>query len=128
MKLIYVASPYAGDVKKNTEFAKRACRHVLLEQGHAFFAPHLLYPAILGDYKPEQRQLGLDMGLAILSRCDEVWCYGDHISLGMHFEIEEAGRLQIPVRRVRKQAGAFLISDPIPFAKADDPDLSMRMV
>lgn len=37
MKLIYVASPYAGDVEANTELAKRVCRHVM-EQGHAFCA------------------------------------------------------------------------------------------
>ncbi|XOQ47685.1 MAG: hypothetical protein ACFWUM_02070 [Eubacteriales bacterium] len=57
MKLIYVASPYAGDVERNTEFAKKACRHVMNE-GHAFFAPHLLYPAILDEHQPKQRQLG----------------------------------------------------------------------
>ena len=44
MKIIYVASPYAGDTQKNTEFAKKACRHVMNE-GHAFFVPHLLYPS-----------------------------------------------------------------------------------
>lgn len=127
MKIIYVASPYAGDVKKNTEFTKRACRYVL-EQGYAFFAPHLLYPTILDEHQPEQRQLGLDMGIAMLSRCDELWCYGDHISLGMHFEIEEADRLKIPVRRVREQAGTFIISEPMQFTKAEAPAPSMRMV
>lgn len=108
MKLIYVASPYTGDVKKNTEFAKEACRHVM-EQGYAFFAPHLLYPAILDDAKPEQRQAGLDMGLAMLERCDELWVYGGHISQGMMLEIEEAGRLGIPTRRVMEQENGFAI-------------------
>ena len=56
MKLIFVASPYAGDIEMNTEFAKDACRHVMNE-GHAFFAPHLLYPSILDDSKPEERRL-----------------------------------------------------------------------
>jgi hypothetical protein len=46
-------------------------------------------------------QLGLDMGLAMLSRCDELWCYGDHISPGMYLEIEEASRLGIPIDRVQ---------------------------
>jgi len=39
MNLIYVASPYAGDIERNTEFAKKACWFVMNE-GHAFFAPH----------------------------------------------------------------------------------------
>ncbi|WP_446676540.1 DUF7768 domain-containing protein [Sedimentibacter saalensis] len=48
MKLIYVASPYKGDIKKNIEYAKQACRYILNE-GNAFFCPHLLYPQILDD-------------------------------------------------------------------------------
>ncbi len=38
MKLIYVASPYVGDIEQNTEFARKACRHVMNE-GHAFLRP-----------------------------------------------------------------------------------------
>lgn len=72
MKLIYVASPYAGDVKKNIEFAKRACRYVM-EQGQAFFAPHLLYPQILDDTDPEERKTGIKLGLRMLEKCDELW-------------------------------------------------------
>lgn len=97
MKIIYVASPYAGDVKKNTEFAKQACRYVL-EQGHAFFAPHLLYPQLLYDESPWERQAGLDMGFAMLSRCDELWVCGNRISPGMAQEIEQAKTLGMPTR------------------------------
>ena len=80
MKLIYVASPYAGDVERNVEYAKQACRTVM-ESGHAFFAPHLLYPAVL-------------------HRCDELWAFGPCVSSGMQAEIAEAERLRIPVRRM----------------------------
>ncbi len=127
MKLIYMASPYAGDIEKNTEFAKRACRHVMNE-GHAFFAPHLLYPTILDEHQPEQRQLGLDMGIAMLSRCDELWCYGDHISLGMHLEIEEANRLGIPVRWVVEQENGFAIGGVKNNAQAATPVMAIGMV
>lgn len=47
MKLIYVASPYVGDIAENIQFAKEACQFVMNE-GHAFFASHLLYPQVLG--------------------------------------------------------------------------------
>ena len=127
MKLIYVASPYAGDIKKNIDFAKRACRHVMSE-GHAFFAPHLLYPQLLDDANPRERQAGLDMGLAILPRCDELWCYGDRISLGMHFEIEEASRLGIPVRRVAEQENGFVIGKVKSNEPTEAPALVMGMV
>ena len=96
MKLIYVASPYAGDVERNVEYAKQACRTVM-ESGHAFFAPHLLYPAVLDDAVPEERQTGIEMGLTLLHRCDELWAFGSVTSSGMQAEIEEAERLRIPV-------------------------------
>lgn len=99
MKLIYVASPFAGDMEQNIEYAKQACRAVM-ESGHAFFAPHLLYPSILDDTVPEERQLGIDMGLSMLSRCNELWVFGETISAGMQAEIQEAQRIGIPVRRM----------------------------
>ena len=126
MKIIYVASPYAGDIKQNTEFAKEACRHVL-SCGHAFFAPHLLYPAILDDGNPQERALGLSMGLAMLSRCDELWCYGDRISFGMHLEIEEAVRIGIPVRRVMEQENGFAVGRAKGTEPAEAPQQAMRM-
>ena len=127
MKLIYVASPYAGDIEQNTEFARKACRHVMNE-GHAFFAPHLLYPQLLDDSKPQERQAGLDMGLAMLPRCDELWCYGDRISFGMHLEIEEAVRIGIPVRRVMEQENGFAIGTAKGTEPAEAPQQAMRMV
>ena len=126
MKLIYVASPYAGDVQKNTEFAKEACRHAMSE-GHAFFAPHLLYPAILDDNQPQERQLGINMGLAMLSHCDELWCYGDRISHGMMEEIAEADRLGIPIRRVMEQENGFAIGKARSTVQAEAPAMAMGM-
>lgn len=110
MKQIYVASPYAGDIEKNTEFAKSACRFVM-NQGHAFFCPHLLYPNILDENNPKERQLGLDMGLVMLESCDELWCFGERISHGMMAEIEEAERLHIPTRRVMEYEQSFRVGE-----------------
>lgn len=91
MKLIYVASPYAGDIEQNTAFARKACRHVMNE-GHAFLRPSVISAARqvipIAGASGEQ-----DMGLAMLPRCDELWCCGDRISYGMHLEIEEAVRI-----------------------------------
>lgn len=99
MKLIYVASPYAGDIEQNVEFAKEACRFVM-DEGHAFFAPHLLYPQLLDDGNLEEREQGMEMGLAVLEKCDELWCFGERISHGMFMEIEQAKSLGMPIHRV----------------------------
>ena len=99
MKLIYVASPYKGDIKKNIEYAKEACRYVL-NQGNAFFCPHLLYPQVLDDNHPEERRLGINIGKEFLAKCDELWAFGGHISHGMFEEIEFARKIGIPVKRI----------------------------
>ena len=99
MKLIYVASPYAGDVEKNVAYARRVCREIA-EHGYAFVAPHLMYPEILDDAVPEERQAVIKMGLTLLQRCDELWAFGPVVSSGMQTEIAEAERLRIPIRRM----------------------------
>lgn len=98
-KLVYIASPYAGDVDANVEFARCACRYCI-EQGNVPIAAHLLYPQILNDKDPEQRKVGLILGRHIIKACQEMWVCGDIISLGMTGEINEAGKLGIPTLRI----------------------------
>lgn len=97
MKLVYICSPYAGDVENNVRFAKAACRYAM-KQGCAPIAVHLLYPQILNDAVPSERKAGIRMGLRVLASCEELWACGDTISHGMSCEIAKAGRLGIPVR------------------------------
>lgn len=98
MELIYVASPYAGDVEQNVENAKEYCRYVM-EQGKAPLASHLLYPQMLDDSSPAERGLGTRMGLELLARCDGLWAFGTP-SPGMEAEMAVAERLGIPVRQI----------------------------
>jgi hypothetical protein len=95
-KLALIASPYAGDVEHNIDMAKRYCRHAL-ESGCDFIAVHLMYPQVLNDANPEERQRGIRMGLRLLAECDELWVCGDKITEGMRTEIAEAQRLGIRV-------------------------------
>lgn len=98
-KLVYIASPYAGDVEKNMEFAKAACRYAVAK-GHTPIAVHLMYPRFLNDGDPEERSKGLRMGLRVLLSCDELWLCGEHLSIGMQEEKEFAEKLGIPIRMV----------------------------
>jgi hypothetical protein len=97
MKLVYICSPYAGDIENNVRFAKTACRYVI-EQGCAPIAVHLLYPQILNDAVPAERKAGIRMGLRVMASCEELWVCGDVISHGMSCEIAKAVRLGITVR------------------------------
>lgn len=99
MKLVYICSPYAGDIESNIRFAKAACRYAA-EQGCAPVAVHLMYPQILDDAVPAQRETGIRMGLRVLASCDELWICGSRISHGMSCEIAETERLGIPIRNI----------------------------
>jgi hypothetical protein len=102
VKLVYICSPYAGNTDQNIRFAKASCRYAA-SQGCAPIAPHLLYPQFLNDSVPSERDVGIRMGLRLLSPCDELWICGSRISAGMENEITEAKRLGIPVRTISAQ-------------------------
>lgn len=98
-KLIYIASPLSGDVERNLDFARQACRYAI-SQDVTPFAPHLLYTQMLDDSDPAERQLGIDMGNQMLEMCEELWRCGDRISAGMEGERKLAESLGIPVRQI----------------------------
>lgn len=99
MPLVYICSPYAGDVERNVENARRYCAFALA-QAALPVAPHLLFPQILGQEETEEtRDLALHMGLILLSKCKELWFFGDAISSGMRVEINRARRRDMIVRR-----------------------------
>ena len=87
--IVYICSPYAGDVEANTAAARRYCRHAV-ETGYIPIAPHLLFPQFMSDTDPQERELGLFFGNALMSKCSEVWVFGSFISPGMQAEIKQA--------------------------------------
>lgn len=95
--MIYVCSPYRGDVVKNVEFA-RFCCHKVVEKGLTPMAPHLYFTQFLDDGEPNERALGLKLALCWLDLCEEVWVFGSTISDGMAQEIAYAGRCGKPVK------------------------------
>jgi hypothetical protein len=126
-KLVYIASPYAGDVERNTSFAIHACRFCIA-QGHTPIAPHLLYTRMLDDNNPDQRELGLELGRRFLERVDELWACGDRVSPGMAAEIAEAVNLGIPVKRIETLkifVGSEMLKD---MKTAISPSGGMEMV
>lgn len=99
---VYVVSMYTGDIDVNTKNAVSFCRQVIAE-GYMPVASHLLYPQMLNDNNPAERELGMMFGLALMRMCDEVWVFGS-VSSGMAQEIEEAKKLnkKLVYKEVRK--------------------------
>ena len=87
--LVYICSPYSGDIETNVEAAKRYSR-LAVDKGCIPLTPHLLFPQFLDDDIPEERELGLFFGNALMSKCSEVWVFGERISAGMESEIKRA--------------------------------------
>lgn len=93
-KIVYIASPFAGDIEKNIEKTKLYSRYVL-ECGFVPFNPIL---NLLGVVKEEtEREVAMNADLAILQRADEVWAFGKP-SPGMIREIRKAEMLGKRVR------------------------------
>ena len=76
MPKVYIISPFAGDVERNTANARRYC-FFAVKQGYIPFAAHLFFPQILNDCNPTERQLGLFMGMVYLDGCREAWVFGE---------------------------------------------------
>lgn len=95
--LVYICSPFSGDVEGNTERTRQFCRFAL-EHGQIPLAPHLMFPQFVNDEDPEERNLALFMDIVLQGKCQELWVLGDVISEGMSVEIETAKRRRQPVR------------------------------
>ena len=62
--IVYICSPYAGDIAGNVDAARRYSRFAV-DKGYIPIAPHLLYPQFLDDADPDERELGIFFGNAM---------------------------------------------------------------
>jgi hypothetical protein len=103
MRLVVLESPFAAPTEEernlNVDYA-RACVRDSLLRGEAPIASHLLYtqPGILDDDVPDERQQGIDAGLAWRRVAEASVVYTDRgISRGMQYGIEAARSAGVPV-------------------------------
>ena len=93
--LVYICSPYAGDIERNTDRA-RAFSRFAVEKKYIPIAPHLLCPQYLNE--ETERWLGLKMGIVFMGKCEEIWVFGDVVSQGRAAEIDKAKRMRKKIR------------------------------
>lgn len=93
--LVYICSPYAGEMEINAENAKKYSRFAV-ENMAIPFAPHLLMPQYMDE--GTERELALRMGIIFLSKCEQLWVFGERISNGMAYEIKKAVSMGKKVR------------------------------
>ncbi|WP_266076794.1 DUF7768 domain-containing protein [Brucella intermedia] len=95
--LVIIESPFSGDVVRNTEYA-RACLLDSLRRGEAPIASHLLHTQVLDDMRPDERELGIEAGLAWYRVAEKCVVYEDRgTSGGMITGIRLARQFGVPV-------------------------------
>ena len=89
--IVYICSPFSGNVDENVENTRRYCRFAV-DNGCIPIDPHLLFPQFLNDNDMIEREMGIHFGNVLMSHCAEVWVFGEYISSGMGAEIDRAKR------------------------------------
>lgn len=90
--LVILESPYAGNIETNLAYARAAMRDSLLKAEYPL-ASHLLYTqaGVLDDDNPDERELGIEAGLAWGAQASRSVVYVDYgVSAGMERGIAEA--------------------------------------
>ncbi len=95
--IVYICSPLRGDVTTNLRNARKYSRFAV-KQGYLPLAPHLLFPQFLNDADENEREVGIYMGLVLLTKCKELWVFGDRLTEGMTRELKRAKWRGITIR------------------------------
>lgn len=93
--LVYICSPFSGDIEGNTEKARKYSRFAV-DEGAVPLAPHLLLPQFMSE--KNERDLAMFMDIVFLGRCEQLWVFGSTISSGMAAEIEKAKQKKMVIR------------------------------
>lgn len=118
--VVYVCSPLAGEIEANIRKAREYSKFVAKE-GNTPIAPHIT--ELFNDTIPEERELGLSLGIDYLRKADELWVFGDRISNGMAAEIKLAQEeLHIPIYHI--DADSF---EKMPFLTSAQNDANQLM-
>lgn len=96
--VVYICSPYSqGCINDNIENARRYSRFAV-DRHYIPIAPHLLFPQFMDDTLGEDRQTVMFMDLVLLTKCSQLWVFGDMRSKGMQQEIRWAQRRHMIIR------------------------------
>ena len=100
---VTVESPFAGDRERNRAYLLRAMLDSCA-RGEAPLASHMLYTQFLDDDIPEQRDMGIECGLAWASLAEKMIFYVDYgMSNGM--ERAQAYALENNILVVERKIG-----------------------
>lgn len=91
--LLYVCSPYRGEIRRNKEYARELTK-AALNSGFAPVTVHLYLTEVLDEDKPEERNRGMAAGQDILKKCS-------YILLGEKYGISEGMKEEITLATLK---------------------------
>lgn len=97
LPLVYICSPYQGEVERNVLRARRYSQFAVGE-GIIPITPHLLFPQFMKDENPTEGKLAMHFNYVLLGKCSQLWVFGDVISEGMAYEIGIAKKRSMKIR------------------------------
>ena len=68
MPLVYICSPYSGNVEENVKKAREHCRFTL-DRGYIPIAMHLLLSHFMDENNTKERDRALFINMVIISKC-----------------------------------------------------------
>lgn len=96
--IVYICSPYShGCININIENARKYSRFAV-DRHYMPITPHIYFAQFMDDTVFEERETALFMNFVLMSKCVELWVFGDTISAGMKAEIERAERKRMKIR------------------------------
>jgi len=97
LPLVYICSPYAGEVETNVTKAKKFSRFAVNKMCIPL-TPHFLYPQFMDDNNPAERNLASHINYVLLGKCEELWVFGSVVSPGMGHEIGIAKKRNMKIK------------------------------
>ena len=92
------APPYShGCINTNIEKARKYSRFAV-DKHYLPITPHIYFTQFMDDTISEERETAVFMNFVLMSKCVELWVFGDTISAGMKAEIERAERKHMKIR------------------------------
>lgn len=95
--IVYVCASSSGDIGDIVRSARRYCRFVV-DSGYIPLAPRLLFREFMRGDDDADRDLAGFMSIVLLTKCAELWVFGEVITRDMGIEIAKAVRRGQPVR------------------------------
>ena len=100
--LVYVCSPYRGNVDENIINARKYSRFTF-DKKNIPITPHLLYPQFINDNDLFERNIAIHkINYVLIGLCKEMWVFGDVITEGMEREILIAKKRKMRIRYFSK--------------------------